>query len=165
MTELVADDTGSYRHPGDPGEPGVGLARLSVTDLEAAILAAFVAGRVVLEIGTGLGVSTRGMASSAAHVVTVDPDPWVQRTIWPDLPANVTTAAAVPDDTLFSAVFIDGYHTTPSVAKDMALALTAAAPGAVILAHDMNHPSVRNGLGAGAWRRIPTEHGIGVLWL
>lgn len=165
MMELERHHTGSYRHPDDPGEPIVGLSRLSVTDMEAAILAAFVAGRVVLEIGTGLGVSTRALASTAAHVVTVDPDLWVQQNVWPDLPANVTATDTAPDDTLFSAVFIDGCHTTPSVREDMALALTAAAPGAVILAHDIGSYTVWDGLGAGAWQRIPTEHGLGVLWL
>ena len=63
--KLVPQENGSYTHPADPGEPTTGTPRLSVTELEADILAALVAGRDVLEIGTGLGVSTRAMAATA----------------------------------------------------------------------------------------------------
>lgn len=155
----------SYRHPEDPGEPSTGDPRLSVTDLEADILAAFVAGRHVLEIGTGLGVSTRALASSAESVHTIDIDPWVRETIWPDLPPNVTCGDLPRRE--FEAVFIDGDHSSEAVERDITLAMRVAASGAVVLAHDTGSDAVRKPLLAACdrWRFIPTTHGIGVLWL
>ena len=147
----------------DPGEPSTGEPRLPVDDLEAWILAAFAAGRRVLEIGTGLGVSTRALAASAAEVYTVDIDPWVHGEIWPHLPANVRCFASLPPGE-FDAIFIDGDHSPEAVERDIATARMVAAPGAVILAHDTNAPNVWKHLGAGDWRLIPTLYGIGVLW-
>lgn len=156
----------SYRHPEDPGEPSTGDPRLSVTDMEADILAAFVAGRRVLEIGTGLGVSTRAMAGTADVVHTVDIDPWVQEVIWPTLPPNVTCGTDLSGQQ-FEAVFIDGDHSSDAVERDVATAMRHAGPGAVILAHDTGSDAVRAPLLAASscWCFIPTTHGIGVLWL
>jgi hypothetical protein len=71
---------GYYSHPEDPGEAYYGGSpkRLSVTDEEAEILAKLATGMTVLELGTGLGVSTKALASTAKSVITVDPDPWVR---------------------------------------------------------------------------------------
>ena len=72
----------------------------------------------VLEIGTGLGVSTRALASRAKSVVTVDPDPWV---VAPDLP-NVTLLREPPDDcSAFDLAFIDGNHCVDAVVGDIRL--------------------------------------------
>ncbi len=46
---------------------------------------ALVRGLDVLEIGTGLGVSTEWMARTAHSVVTVDIDPWVWKHVFPYL--------------------------------------------------------------------------------
>lgn len=163
---LTSLASGSYTHPDDPGEPSTGKPRVSITDMEASILTAFVAGRDVLEIGTGLGVSTRALAASAASVSTVDIDEWVQVNIWPTLPGNVTGVRSLPRGP-FGAVFIDGDHSTEAVARDLRTALSVAGPGAVVLAHDTAYPSVRQGLSEvhpDGWAFIHTTHGIGVLW-
>lgn len=172
MSDLVLDaDTGSYRHPGDPGEPSTGNPRLSVTDDEATLLAELVDGLDVLEIGTGLGVSTRALASSAKSVVTVDPDPWVQATVWPALPMNVAGFRQIPGRTMgdewsttFDAVFIDADHTTEAVRSDLAAAFAVVRPGGVVIAHDTAYRHVRDGLGdLDAWQFIDTVHGLGIL--
>lgn len=88
---------GRYRAD-DPGEPTTGVPRVSIADDEVELLASLVAGKRVLEIGTGLGVSARAMASTATEVVTVDIDPWVHANVWPLLPRNVRCCAEIPDD-------------------------------------------------------------------
>jgi hypothetical protein len=162
---LIPQENGSYRHPDDPGEPTTGDPRLSVTDLEADILAALVAGHDVLEIGTGLGVSTRAMAATACSVTTLDVDEWVHATIWPTLPDNVTGARSTAELLgTYGAVFIDADHSTEAVARDLELALKVCECG-VILAHDTGSKHVRDGLrAADGWHWIGTTHGIGVLW-
>lgn len=147
----------------DPGEPTTGEPRVAVDHVEADILAAFVVGRRVLEIGTGLGVSTRALAGSAAEVYTIDIDPWVHEHIWPGLPSNVRGVESLPFGE-FGAIFIDGDHSPAAVEHDIVTARMVAGPGAVILAHDTNAPNVHKHLGPGNWRFIPTIHGLGVLW-
>ena len=121
---LVPHDTGSFQHPDDPGEPTTGDPRLSITELEGQMLAALVAGRRVLEIGTGLGVSTAAMAATAEHVATYDIDAWVHDTIWPGLPDNVVGVKSLEHvGRAFGAVFIDADHSTEAVARDLSLAL------------------------------------------
>ena len=154
--------SGSWQHTDDPGEPHTGKPRLSVTDLEAAILTAMVRGSSVIEIGTGLGVSTRALASSAAAVHTVDIDPWVHETIWPYLPDNVITHETVESLPATDAVFIDGDHTTFATAQDIELAHRKARR--LILCHDASHEMVAAAFDD-KWTIIPTEHGIGVRWL
>src|SRR3954471_13056030 len=85
---MVRSKRGDFTRKDDPGEPRIKKPRVSVTEDEARILSAFALGRVVLEIGTGLGVSTRALASTAKCVWTSDIDEWVQRTIWPELTAE-----------------------------------------------------------------------------
>jgi cyclopropane fatty-acyl-phospholipid synthase-like methyltransferase len=164
--DLVLDGSGSWKHPDDPGEPSTTQPRLSVTDDEAAILATYANGLDVLEIGTGLGVSTRALAAAAATVTTVDVDEWVQNVIWPGLPDNVTGVSAVPDgEQLFDVVFIDADHSTAAVVADLAAARRVVKDSGVILAHDVNYDNVRNGLDDGPWEFIESTHGIGVCWV
>jgi len=162
---LIPQENGSYRHPDDPGEPTTGEPRLSITDLEGEILAAFVAGCAVLEIGTGLGVSTRAMATTARSVTTLDVDEWVHANIWPTLPDNVTGVTSISDLVgTYGAVFIDADHSTEAVAADLELALDVCDAG-LIIAHDTNAVAVRDGLRAAEdWHWINTTHGLGVLW-
>ena len=162
---LVPHPTGSFEHSDDPGEPTTGVPRLSVTQLEGEVLAALVVGRRVLEIGTGLGVSTRAMAATAAEIVTLDVDEWVHEAIWPDLPDNVTGVRSVDElDGEFDAVFIDADHSAQAVAKDLRTALTVCHRG-VVIAHDTGSEMVRDGLAAvDGWAFICTTHGLGVLW-
>jgi len=158
MPELELTDGGSYRCADDPGEPSTGDPRLSVTDDEAAILAAFAIGRHVVEIGTGLGVSTRAFARTAASVVTVDIDPWVQDTIWPSLPGRVVPTPTLPVGRLFDICFVDGDHSTEATAADIDWGQRNAR---IVLVHDVAYPNVAAALD-GRFVKIPTRHGIGV---
>lgn len=148
---LDQHDTGSYMHPDDPGEPTTGKPRLSVTPQEAALLAEWVEGLSVLEIGTGLGISTKAMAATAREVHTVDVDPWVWETVWPYLPDNVIThesTASVPN---VDAVFIDGDHSTAAVVSDLAAAEAVGAR--LVIAHDSHVLPDRDG-----WEVHQTAH-------
>lgn len=164
---LQPHHTGSFEHPDDPGEPTTGDPRLSVTALEGQILGALVAGRMVLEIGTGLGVSTAAMAATAKHVATYDIDAWVHDTIWPDLPDNVVGVKSLDDvGRTFGAVFIDGDHSAEAVDCDLGVAIEHSDVGSVIIAHDTASPVVREGLAAASgWHWVDTTHGLGVLWV
>lgn len=159
MTGLSSHASGGFVHDGDPGEPSSNAPRVSVTVAETRILADLAEGLRVLEIGTGLGVSTSGMARTAASVTTVDVDPWVWATIWPTLPANVTCTKSTTDLCgPFDLVFIDGDHTPEAVRSDL-LEAARLAPGGLVAVHDVNYPNVSDQLGAG-WATIVTEHGI-----
>lgn len=164
---LTEHDTGSFQHPDDPGEPTTGDPRLSITKLEGQMLAALVAGRRVLEIGTGLGVSTAAMAATAKHVATYDIDAWVHDTIWPGLPDKVVGVKSLEHvGRAFGAVFIDADHSTEAVARDLSVALQHLGLGGVVIAHDTASPAVREGLvEASGWHWIDTTHGLGVLWV
>jgi predicted RNA methylase len=159
---LVPHHTGSFSHPDDPGEPSTGHPRLSITPLEGEILAAVVDGLTVAELGTGLGVSTRALASSASKVYTVDIDEWVQNTIWPDLPDNVETCVDRADLPKVDVVFIDGDHSPEATAEDVAWAMRLARR--LIVMHDTNTDDVRSAC-SGCWRFIETTHGLGLTWL
>lgn len=153
---------GGYRHDDDPGEPTTGEPRVSITDEEAALLTAYAAGRTVLEIGTGLGVSTRALASSALKVTTVDVDQWVHATIWPTLPDNVECLTTLYAELRFDLVFIDGDHSPEAVRRDVALAESLLTVGGVIVAHDTAFDHVRGALGPGDWKHHPTRYGLSV---
>lgn len=143
--------TGCWFDPEDPGEPGYPdtRQRWSVSARERQILAALARGQRVLEVGTGLGISTEAMAETAHNVVTIDPDPWVAENIVPHLPGNVVhvdRALDVPGGECFGLVFIDGLHSPEAVADDIALAeLVLAKPGVIVL-HDGRMPVVQEGI-------------------
>jgi hypothetical protein len=118
---LTRTDNGNYYSEDDPGEIHTGWHRLSVTDSDAEALARAFAGKTVLEIGTGLGVSTRAIASTAKHVYTCDADPWVAAHVAPTLPANVTFSVE-PYAGGCDGAFLDGSHTYLSTLDDIAFA-------------------------------------------
>lgn len=151
-------ESGSWEHPDDPGEPSTGVRRLSVTDTEAAILSTIAAGKSVLEIGTGLGVSTRALARWAEIVYTLDIDEWVFKTILPTLPENVV---GITDRNikgrLFDVVFIDGDHSAAAVTDDLRFAREVCQ--GVIVCHDSK--AIGEYLD-GDWLHIATTHGLAV---
>lgn len=158
---MILEQAGpSYQHPDDPGEPSTGHPRLSISDLDAAILAVLARGLLVVEIGTGLGVSTRALASTAAAVQTIDIDPWVHEHIWPDLDAaGIWVRKTRPDIPYVDLVFIDANHATTAVIEDLRYARSLNPR--IIVCHDSNYDDVRHALD-GEWLYIPTEHGLAV---
>jgi hypothetical protein len=141
---LLPSDINGYYSPTDPGEIGstsrvAGYpGRLSINDEEAAVLAVLAYGRSVLEIGTGLAVSTRALASTAWYVVTCDIDPWVKQAIVPQLPEGVRFVEDY--NTIggtFDMVFIDGLHTEEQCTKDIAFARKHLTADGIIVFHDL----------------------------
>ena len=157
---MIPHRDGGYYREDDPGEPSSRVARISVTDDERPVLAEMAAGKVVLEIGTGLGVSTRALASTATSVTTCDIDEWVHRTIWPDLPDNVSCVSSTDDLTAgFDLVFIDGDHRDEALRIDVATAERLLKPGGTIAVHDAHH--LMPVLGKG-WELLNTGYGLAV---
>jgi len=141
--EILAN--GAVRCYDDPGEPGYGVIsrRISVAPDEAVLLSALAHGRIVAEIGTGLGCSTLAMAKTAAHVFTVDCDPWVHAHVWPQLPKNVTPLSELVEPfPLVDMFFIDGLHLSEAVRADIKIAQRILRGRGVIVFHDINIPHV-----------------------
>lgn len=122
--------------------------RASVTMAEGMILAEWARGLFVLEIGTGLGVSTACIASTAEFVLTVDPDPWVLNNV--NLPPNVSRSLKLPPDPrpFFHMAFIDGEHDFASVGRDIAEASRRVRPGGWLVFHDYGQLEVRRAIDA-----------------
>ena len=119
----------------DPGEPGLGVKRWSINDTEARLVSELFRGLTVLEIGTGLGVSTRAIAKKANWVHTVDIDPWVAENVV--LPPNVFFYRDIKDvPEGLDATFIDGYHNRKQCIKDIRDARRIVKPGGLIIFHD-----------------------------
>lgn len=175
MSALIRTANGAYAHPDDPGEPGYGEKRIrwSVTPRESEILRALAFGRRVLEIGTGLGISTKRIAERAEIVFTVDVDPWVAQTIAPGLPANVffcLGSESVPRDANPSMVFIDGLHEKDAVCADIRFALRQIERPGLIVLHDGRMPHVQAGIQASgidtrAAYPLQTECGLIVIFV
>ena len=147
MTLVRNKEHGFYVNLDDPGEGGGPVPRVSVTDEEGEILAEYVKGLYVLEIGTGLGISTRAMAKTAVLVDTVDIDPWVRDTIAPALPKNVIFhegMGLIHPNKRFDVCFIDGAHDTASVVTDIEDAMKRLVPGGLLLFHDYFAKPVRD---------------------
>lgn len=148
---MVAHDPAGYTADADPNEPEMGHGRWSVTAEEGAWLRDRVYGKTVVEIGTGLGVSTRYMAESAHLVITCDIDPWVRREVWPDLADldNVlfmgSIAAIVCTHEWPDVVFIDGRHSAEAVQRDILAARAMLKDGGEIILHDTQAASVKAG--------------------
>lgn len=169
MIELAPGANDSYWCPDDPGEYDLkgGHARLSVTREEVAILQGLFAGRRVLEVGTGLGVSTRAIAEAAELVVTHDVDPWVIENVAPDLPENVKFVDCRPFPPGCDAAFIDGNHRTDSVARDLLDVSAAIGPGRVIAMHDLHFADVVRGAsqaGVHVFHTFDTKCKLSLAW-
>jgi spermidine synthase len=157
---MIRHTSGGFYRDDDPGEPSSRVARISIADDERTVLAEMAAGKNVLEIGTGLGVSTRALATTATRVVTCDIDEWVHHTIWPDLPANVACVSSTDDLELgFDLVFIDGDHREEALQRDVATAERLLAPGGTIVVHDAHHLMPHLGRG---WELSNTCYGLAV---
>lgn len=125
---------GNFSCPDDPGEPYSMAKRRSVTLDEAKILSELSRDKVVLEIGTGLGVSTREMAIYAKVVYSVDIDPWTHKFKFPN---NVVLCTEVPRGIKFDLAFIDGSHLYHHIMDDI-----AKVDADLIVIHDYYLPNV-----------------------
>lgn len=139
--ELTPD--GNFECPDDPGDISYPNRpkRRSVTPEEAEILSRLAQGKRVLEIGTGLGVSTRALAETASYVVTIDIDPWVQD---PGI-SNVYFLRYRPFMVHcyeFDMAFIDGSHKLDCVIGD----LEYCRPVPILVLHDTYLPEVRQAI-------------------
>lgn len=163
---LSVHSTGGYVRADDPGEPQTGSPRISITDAEGELLAEMMAGLSVLEIGTGLGVSTRAMAKTAREVVSVDVDEWVSMNIAPELGqiGTVTCCHSIPRNWTFDAAFIDGDHSPAAVERDIRAALAVVRPGGFIVLHDFNASIVQEGARRAGieCEALATTYGLGV---
>lgn len=142
---------------------------MSVTDDECRVLAWLAQGRDVLEIGTGLGVSTRAMASAANFVCTVDPDPWVRKNVVPHLDGNTWHEPDLGEfkSRHYHLAFIDGDHEEEAVLRDIqsVLPMLARREGLVVL-HDTNLDGVRRAAESfGTLVRMDTKGHLGMLWV
>jgi hypothetical protein len=163
---------GGYFSPDDPNDIGhwdavEGEARGSISDREGEILAALAYRRTVIEIGTGLGVSTGYLASSARRVDTIDPSRWVAERIFPHLRllGNVvchsTLGAEIPKPV--DLVFIDAVHLAENVAADLGQALALVKPEGLIVMHDWNIDNVKMGCAGFGGYEVKTEYGLGLI--
>src|SRR3972149_290579 len=163
--QLERLNSGSYTSARDPGEPGYNKRRVSITGQEGAILAALADGKIVLEIGTGLGVSTHHLASTAREVITCDVDAWVHEHVWPLLRglSNVRCVDEVPRVHVDMA-FIDGCHWPVAILNDMVRTRSVIQAGGVVVLHDVNHTAVRDTIAKDMCieRTYTTTHGLGV---
>ena len=130
---LIKTPIGNFTFASDPGEPLKNVPRKSVTEEEAEILKGLVLNKNVLEIGTGLGVSTRAIALTAKTVVSVDIDSWTHRF---EFPPNVVLLSEIPTEQ-FDLVFIDGFHERSAVYKDIKASKTD-----LYILHDCDHLDV-----------------------
>ena len=145
-------------------DPGGHTVRQSITAPEGVYLAEWASGQRVLEIGTGLGVSTVCLASTALSVVTIDPDPWVLRSL--TLPANVTQRASLDGVTgPFDFAFIDGLHDCDSVCRDIEDCLARLTPKGRLAFHDTHHEGVGVALTRYRWRSRERMRTLGNLTL
>jgi hypothetical protein len=170
-------------HPSDPGEPQHGIPRIGIAHDEESILRLLSFGKRVLEIGTGLGYSTRALIDGGALTLhTVDVDPWVGREIvpvirdhWWHVNANKPGSEfCFFDDPAkiehgYDLAFIDGDHSFAAARVDTVRSINAVRHGGLILFHDWVHTgdTVRRGVesvvGAGYCHYLPTTYGIGLL--
>jgi len=160
---LVRTANGNYFSPDDPGEGTYAdrPPRYSVTDEECEILTELAAGRRVLEIGTGLGVSTRALAKSALRVTSIDIDPWCHQE---EFPENITLLDRLPEDlSKLDLVFIDGSHHYEDVLRD----IRSTAPISPVVMHDVYLDDVARAVEAAGLklvRQYPTVCKLTVYW-
>jgi hypothetical protein len=151
--------------PGDPGEPQHGSPRRSINEIEYEILSHVSTDRIVVEIGTGLGVSAEALAKRAKKVYTYDPDVWVAREIVPHLPTNVIpimgTMGKTPEKC--DVVFVDGDHSTDAVRNDIKNIRWNGIDIAIF--HDVDEESVRRALEIEGvrWYRLSERLGFAII--
>ena len=168
MARLTQLSDGSFLDRDDPGEACyvTGAPRISVTADEAMMLGELARGANVLEIGTGLGVSTRGMAATAKRLVTVDNDPWVHADVWPTLTKfdNVETSEAIPLHESFDMVFVDGSHDGDQIVRDLRGILPVCLPDTRVVFHDVKYKHVFDVVTkvCAKLKVIETAHGLGI---
>ena len=133
VAQIEPDIYGQYIAKGDP-DP----TRRGVSDSDVAVLKSRCIGKSVLEIGTGVGVSTRAIAEVAESLHTVDIDPWVLESIY--VPPGVTRSFCLPAlGSRYDVVFIDGGHTFSETLRDIH---EAVARSDEVLVHDYNEGQV-----------------------
>lgn len=170
MTVLLRHSSGSFYSDNDPGDYGYGpnaSRRLSVTEDEARVLGALCRDKRVLEIGTGLGVSTRAIAEKASALVTVDPDPWVHANVWPTLglPNHCLMSCPPTSGPPFDVVFVDGLHTKAALHADVRAGLALSHENTLFVLHDMGYPDLFAAAEElGKITVIKTTHGLGFMW-
>jgi len=136
--------------------------RSSVTNQEALILSSLAEGKRVLEIGSGVGVSTVALAHKAKHVVSVDPDEWVQEVL-----AGIPNVTIIPDvfkaTGPFDMAFIDGLHDFVNVCLDVENALLLVKPDGLFAFHDMGHADVGAAVNSFKWAAKIEHPTLGLL--
>lgn len=138
--------------------------RWGITDEEGRILMGLAFGRRVLEIGTGLGVSTHYMAQAALQLETLDPDEWVEKNI--KLPTGVGRCVSreqVGDE--FDLIFIDGLHDYESVLSDIEFAREKLGYGGIVAFHDHGQAGVRMAVSGAGFSRLLEMQTAGSLTL
>ena len=162
-----------YMSPQDPGEPGRNQPRWSVNDAEAKIIGELCKDCRVLEIGTGLGVSTRAILKQAKCVYTVDIDPFVIEKVFPELQNEFYGRVACFkelnrewESMPLNAFFLDGFHEYNQCKKDIAAARPWLTKGAIMIFHDLYIDGVYRGIIDSGLTplHIQTVAGIGVCW-
>lgn len=155
----------------DPGEPGRGLPRWSINEQEGQILAELVKGYEVFEIGTGLGISTMWLYSTAKIVYTHDIDSWVQLNVFPILPDAIIKLKEFPTITSehvrkFDCIFIDGFHKYESALTDIERSRPILKKGGLFIFHDFNIPGVKNAIMDSTLKfvEIKTFAGMAIAW-
>jgi len=169
MIDLVKSNVNGYQCPTDPGEPIRNTPRLSVSDLEARVISELARGKTVLEIGTGLGVSTRKLAETAKLVYTVDIDPWVAEAVAPTLPKNVHFFRSIDEYGImagFDMAFVDGYHGHDQCLKDIVDVKRLVKSGGLLVFHDYKMPAIWRALAKSNLDvvSIETIAGLGLAW-
>ena len=130
-----------------------------LTKQQGEFLQTVVKGKTVLEIGSGFGRSTVCMAQVAKQVTTIDHH---RGGTLPAFTANlqafdvvsrvepiVADIREIRDEIVkrrFHVVFVDGEHDAESVQHDTQAALECLLPGGVIVWHDYNYESVKEGI-------------------
>lgn len=151
----LPDSDGTYGYVCGP--------RGSISPEEGRILSSHTTGKRVLEIGTGLGVSTYFLSLNAAFVDTVDPDPWVRSGVI-KFRSNVFQKATLAECVgPYDFAFIDGMHDTESVVADIHGVLSKLAPGGKISFHDMTWGSVVDAVAQFEWESCEDHETLGKL--
>lgn len=148
--------------PGEPAGPGKGRRRVSVTDQEGKILSALARNKVVLEIGTGIGVATNWLEMHALNLETLDIDPWVQEHVWPTLPKRVLRRTERSTLKLYDMVFIDGEHTDEALKADIKYALDRLVTGGLVVVHDAIELRETIKAQKGDWFTLDTRYGLAI---